>query len=158
MRVCHMKSRKGAGCPGTLPHPPHEVNKRHRLSSGSPPPSTQSQQKTQAMRHDIYRLRVSFSGGARPDGEAGRAEHTAGRPGGPVGRRWPVGRPGRWRTGGRPRTWASAPSLRCLLAHRPRTQKHCGPARMHRPTAFGQNTSLNPNSAQLSSSSRPNHT
>ena len=121
-RLSHEVSKRRRLSRGS-PRPPHEVNKRHRLSGGSPPPSTRSQEKTQAMRHDIYRLRVSFSGGARPDGEAGRAEHTAGRTGGPVCRRWPVGRPSRWRTGGRPRTWAPAPSLRCLLAHRARTQK-----------------------------------
>ena len=125
----------------------HEVEKRRRLSGGSPRPSTRSRQKTQAMRHDIYRLRVSFSGGARPDGEAGRAEHTAGRPGGPVGRQWPVARPGG--------------------AHG-RRQDGQSPAREHKnavgrrectgPQPFGQNTSLNPNSALLSSSSRPNHT
>ena len=127
----------------------HEVEKRRRLSGGSPRPSTRSRQKTQAMRHDIYRLRVSFSGGARPDGEAGRAEHTAGRTGGPVCRRWPVGRPSRWRTGGRPRTWAPAPSLRCLLAHRARTKNAVGRRECTGPQPFGQNTSLNPNSAQL---------
>lgn len=136
----------------------HEVEKRRRLSGGSPRPSTRSRQKTQAMRHDIYRLRVSFSGGARPDGEAGRAEHTAGRTGGPVCRRWPVGRPSRWRTGGRPRTWAPAPSLRCLLAHRARTKNAVGRRECTGPQRLVKNTSLNPNSAQLSSSSRPNHT
>ena len=58
----------------------HEVEKRRRLSGGSPRPSTRSRQKTQAMRHDIYQLRVSFSGGARPAGGAhGRASGRTGR-------------------------------------------------------------------------------
>ncbi len=67
-----------------------------------------------------------------------RAEHTAGRPGGPVGRQWPVARPGG--------------------AHG-RRQDGQSPAREHKnavgrrectgPQPFGQNTSLNPNSAQL---------
>ena len=99
---------------------PHEVNKRHRLSSDYPPPSTQSQQKTQAMRHDIYRLRVSFSGGARSAGgrrRGRRAEHTAGRTGGPGGRRW-AARSGRrrWPGGRRQDSEARARSQKTLWA------------------------------------------
>ena len=131
----------------------HEVNKRRRLSSGSLRPSTRSQQKTQAMRHDIYRLRVSFSGGARPDGEAGRAEHTAGRPGGPVGGRQTA-------VGGEVRQTAVARRAGRTDGQSP-THEHknaVGRRECTGPQPFGQNTSLNPNSAQLSSSSRPNHT
>ena len=136
----------------------HEVNKRRRFSSGSPPPSTRSQQKTQAMRHDIYRLRVSFSGGARPAGggrsRGRRAEHTAWRsaragaladPAGGGGRRGPVDGGGQ---AGGDRTAKPARDHKNTVGRRECTG----------PQPFGQNTSLNPNSAQLSSSSRPNHT
>ena len=68
----HMKSRNDtgyprplAGPPGLSPRPPHEVDKRHRLSKASPPPPTRSRQKTQAIRHGIHRLRVSFREGGR---------------------------------------------------------------------------------------------
>ena len=74
----HMKSRNDtgyprplAGPPGLSPRPPHEVDKRHRLSKASPPP-TRSRQKTQAIRHGIHRLRVSFREGRARPGEAGR--------------------------------------------------------------------------------------
>ena len=141
-RVCHMKSRKGAGYPGTLPRPPHEVNKRHRLSKGSPPPSTRSRQKTQVMRHDIYQLRVSFSGGARPGS-------------GPAGGQWPGGR--RWAA----RSGSGEAGRRAETGQRRPAHEHknaVGRRECTGPQPFGQNTSLNLNSAQLSSSSRPNHT
>ena len=41
---------------------------------------------------------------------------------------------------------------------RARTKNAVGRRECTGPQPFGQNTSLNPNSAQLSSSSRPNHT
>ena len=52
----------------------HEVEKMRRLSKASPPPSTRSQQKTQAIWHDIHRLRVSFAG--RTGGRSARPAET----------------------------------------------------------------------------------
>ena len=127
----------------------HEVEKRRRLSGGSPRPSTRSRQKTQAMRHDIYQLRVSFSGGARTAGGAhGRAHWRTGRQA--VAGREAGGRSARagGRAGGGNRTAET----------RARTKNAVGRRECAGPQPFGQNTSLNPNLAQLSSSSRPNHT
>ena len=139
-----MKSRKGAGCPRALPHPPHEVDKRHRLSKGSPPPSTRSQQKTQAMRHGIYQLHVSFSGGARPGGRwpgglRGRTAKPGGRstrPGARADRSAGSGRSAAGReAGGRSTLPGGAHGRRQDSVAPPANTKRCGPARMHRPTA-----------------------
>lgn len=86
----------------------------HSLSKGSPPPSTRSQQKTQAIRHAIHRLPVSFAGrrpeGREVQGRTGRVERMGGR------------------TEDERETETDWRSLT-------RTQKRCGPAHTHRPTA-----------------------